>query len=47
MGRFIVRRTIGMLFVLFAVSVIVFLITFTLALVYIRLLGAELTGARR
>ena len=30
-----------------ALSVIVFLITFTLALVYIRLLGAELTGARR
>jgi ABC-type sugar transport system permease subunit len=30
-----------------ALSVIVFAITFALALVYIRLLGAELTGARR
>ncbi|MBA2459421.1 MAG: sugar ABC transporter permease [Gemmatimonadales bacterium] len=30
-----------------ALSVIVFAITFTLALVYIRLLGADLTGARR
>jgi ABC-type sugar transport system permease subunit len=30
-----------------ALSVIVFMVTFTLALVYIRLLGAELTGARR
>jgi ABC-type sugar transport system permease subunit len=30
-----------------ALSVIVFVVTFTLALVYIRVLGAELTGARR
>ena len=30
-----------------ALSVIVFLVTFTLALIYIRLLGAELTGAKR
>jgi ABC-type sugar transport system permease subunit len=30
-----------------ALSVIVFLITFSLALVYIRFLGAELTGAKR
>jgi ABC-type sugar transport system permease subunit len=30
-----------------ALSVIVFLITFCLALIYIRLMGAELTGARR
>jgi ABC-type sugar transport system permease subunit len=30
-----------------ALSVIVFIVTFTLALIYIRLLGAELTGARR
>ena len=30
-----------------ALSVIVFLVTFALALVYIRLLGAELTGAKR
>ena len=30
-----------------ALSVIVFLITFCLAMVYIRLLGAELTGAKR
>ena len=30
-----------------ALSVIVFLITFSLAMVYIRLLGAELTGGKR
>ena len=30
-----------------ALSVIVFLLTFTLALIYIRVLGAELTGGRR